>query len=482
MQVYDSILDTIGNTPLVRVPKLNRGLKPTILAKIEYLNPGGSVKDRIGLRMIEDAEQRGLLQKGGTIVEPTSGNTGVGLAMAAALKGYKMIFVMADKQSADKISLLKAYGADVVITPTAVERDSPESYYSVAERLAREIPGAYQPNQYFNMVNPQVHYETTGPEIWQQTDGKIDVLVAGVGTGGTISGVGRFLKEQNPNVLIVGADPEGSIFTTGVSKPKTYKTEGIGEDFYPDTFDRDIVDEWVRVSDRDSFLTARRITREEGILVGGSCGTAMFAAMQVARRMDEGKLIVVILPDTGRNYLSKIYNDAWMRENGFLERYPLQARVFELLDAGHRELPPLISVCTSATVREVVDVMHKYGISQMPVVRMPDESEHQGDASHPPHAGQMGISPDDAVVGSVQEKSLLELIFRNPQVIEEPVETIMEPAFPEVTVNEEIQRILPLLLDGTSTVMVQDNGKPIGILTRTDVLEFVVHNTGGSWR
>lgn len=320
MEVFDNILDTIGNTPIVRLPRLNRGVKPALLAKLEMFNPGNSVKDRIGLRMIRDAEERGLLQRGGTIVEPTSGNTGTGLAIAAAILGYKCVFVMPDKVSLEKISLLKAYGAEVVTTPTAVPRESPESYYSVADRLTREIPGAFQPNQYFNPGNPRAHFETTGPEIWRQLDGKIDVFVAGVGTGGTISGTGHFLKSKNPDLLVVGADPEGSLYTGDQARP--YKVEGIGEDFMPGTMDMNVVDEWVTVSDRNSFETARRITREEGILVGGSGGTAMWAALEVAKRLDESKTILVLLPDTGRGYLSKLYNDAWLRENGFLDRLP----------------------------------------------------------------------------------------------------------------------------------------------------------------
>ncbi|MEO6457119.1 MAG: cysteine synthase, partial [Chloroflexia bacterium] len=337
MEVYDSILDTIGNTPIVRLPKLNVGIKPNLFAKLEMFNPGNSVKDRIGITMIRSAEEKGLLRKGGTIVEPTSGNTGTGLAIAAAIMGYKCVFVMPDKVSQEKISLLKAYGAEVVTTPTAVPRESPESYYSVSDRLTREIPGAFQPNQYFNPANPRTHFETTGPEIWRQMDGQVDVFIAGVGTGGTISGIGNFLKSKNPNVRIVGADPEGSIYTQDVARP--YKVEGIGEDFIPGTYDSNVVDEWVTVSDRDSFEIARRITREEGILVGGSGGTAMFAALEVAKNTEAGKNIVVLLPDTGRGYLSKVFNDAWMRENGFLDRLPTRTRVRELVAKPGRELP-----------------------------------------------------------------------------------------------------------------------------------------------
>ncbi|HEX9257769.1 MAG TPA: pyridoxal-phosphate dependent enzyme, partial [Actinomycetota bacterium] len=336
MQVLDSFLDAMGDTPLVRLRAVTRGLRPTVLAKLEMLNPGGSVKDRIGIRMIEAAEREGRLRPGGTIVEPTSGNTGHGLAIAAAVKGYDCIFVMPDKMSQEKIALLRAYGAEVVICPTAVARESPESYYSVADRLASEIPGAFQPNQYFNPVNPQTHEETTGPEIWRQTDGRIDVFVSGVGTGGTITGVARFLKRMKPSVTIVGADTEGSVYTGDTPRP--YLTEGIGEDFWPDTFDPALVDRWVRVPDREAFLTARAVTRQEGILIGGSGGSAVSAALTVARDYDEGATIVVLLPDTGRQYLSKLFSDSWMRQYGFLEG-PEVIRVEQVLSAKGDELP-----------------------------------------------------------------------------------------------------------------------------------------------
>src|SRR6059058_4934337 len=339
MEVLGTFLDAMGNTPLVRLHQVARGVKPTILAKLEMLNPGGSVKDRIGLRMIEAAERAGMLKPGGTIVEPTFGNTGHGLAIAAAIKGYKCIFVMPDKMSQEKVALLRAYGAEVVITPTAVAPESPESYYRVADRLTEEIPGAFQPNQYFNQVNPQAHYETTGPEIWEQTNGNIDVLVAGVGTGGTITGVARYLKEQKPSLTVVGADPEGSLFSAPpAEEARPYLVEGIGEDFWPETFDPATVDRYVRVADRDSFLTARAITRQEGILVGGSSGTALFAALTVARELPEERLMVVIFPDTGRNYLSKVYSDSWMLQYGFLERQEV-IRVEEVLAARSAELP-----------------------------------------------------------------------------------------------------------------------------------------------
>ncbi len=322
MEVHKTILDVIGNTPLVRLNKVSHGLKPTILAKLENLNPGGSVKDRIGVVMIEEAERKGLLRPGGTIIEPTSGNTGVGLAMVASVKGYKMIFVMPDKMSEEKRAILRAYGAKVVVTPTNVPAESAEHYTKVAERLARETPHAYMPNQYENRANPDAHYRTTGPEIWRQTEGKVDVFVCGMGTGGTITGIGRFLKEKKKGLKVVGADPEGSIFYSRFHRqkeqPHQYKVEGIGEDFMPGTLDMSIVDDVMQISDTDAFQMARRLAQEEGILVGGSGGTAVQAALRVAERLDERKTIVTLLPDTGRNYLSKLFSDKWMREQGFL--------------------------------------------------------------------------------------------------------------------------------------------------------------------
>jgi cystathionine beta-synthase len=315
--VVESLLDTIGNTPMVRLSRVTRDVRPTVLAKLEMLNPGGSIKDRVGIRMIEAAERDGRLRPGGVIVEPTSGNTGHGLAIAAALKGYRCVFVMPDKQSEEKMSLLRAYGAEVVVCPTLVPPDSPDSYYRVAERLAREIPGAFQPNQYRNPANPGAHYETTGPEIWEQTEGRIDVLVAGIGTGGTICGTARYLKERNPDLLVVGADPEGSVY--GGGPVHGYLVEGIGEDFWPDTFDPGCVDRYVVVSDRDAFATARQVTRREGILIGGSGGAAVWAALTTASELPGDRLVVVILPDTGRNYLSKLYSDRWMCQHGFMD-------------------------------------------------------------------------------------------------------------------------------------------------------------------
>ncbi len=457
VEYYDNVLELIGNTPLLRLNKLARGVKPTILAKLEMLNPGGSVKDRIGIRMIEEAERRGLLKKGGTIIEPTSGNTGVGLAIAAAIKGYKAMFVMPDKMSQEKISLLKAYGAEVVITPTAVPRESPESYYSVADRLAREIPGGFQPNQYFNPENPRTHYTTTGPEIWRQTGGKIDYFVAGVGTGGTISGVAKYLKEQNPKIRIVGVDPEGSLYTSDTIRP--YKIEGIGEDFIPGTVDLSLIDEWVTIGDRESFMMARRCVREEGLLIGGSCGTALAGALEFAKKLDEDKLMVVLLPDSGRSYLSKIYNDAWMRDQGFSERFPTRPCVGDLL---HNHAPGqtrslFITVSLDQTVSEAIGTLHENSISQMPVVK-----SNNGDAN-----GKLEI------VGSIQERTLLERIFKNPEIVSAPVEKAMDAPLPTADATELLEDIFPLFSASSPALVVEKDGEPIGILSRSDVLEFV---------
>jgi cystathionine beta-synthase len=452
MHVMETFLDAMGNTPLVRLRKVTKGVRPTILAKLEMLNPGGSVKDRIGLRMIEAAERAGALKPGGTIVEPTSGNTGHGLAIAAAIKGYRCIFVMPDKMSQEKVALLRAYGAEVIITPTAVAPESPESYYRVADRLTEEIPGAFQPNQYFNQENPAAHYETTGPEIWEQTEGKIDVLVLGVGTGGTVTGTGRYLKERKPDLLIVGADPEGSLFSGDEARP--YLVEGIGEDFWPETLDPSLVDRYVRVSDRDSFKTARAITRQEGILVGGSSGTALFAALQVARDMDESATFVVIFPDTGRNYLSKLYSDTWMLQYGFIER-PEVVRVEEVLDAKAGELPPIVSVGAHAKVRQAVDALQEHGISQAPVAR--DDS---GEVS--------------SLVGSIRERTLLDRIFRDPDSLQGEVAEVMGPPLPLVDTGDPIEVAFERLQTGPAVVVTKD-GRALGVLTRSDLLEFLAH-------
>jgi len=447
------ILALVGNTPLVRLSRIGRGLRPTLAGKLEHLNPGGSIKDRIGLLMIEDAERRGLLKPGGTIVEPTSGNTGVGLAMAAAIKGYRVICTMADKQSQEKRDLLRAFGAEVVVCPTAVPPESPESYYKVAERLAKETPGGFLPNQYYNPMNPEAHYTTTGPEIWEQTDGKVTHLVLGIGTGGTVTGAGRYLKERNPKIQIVGADPQGSLYTGGIHP---YKVEGIGEDFYPGTFDKTLVDRWMRVSDRDSFLTARRLTREEGILVGGSSGTAMFAALEIAKELDESALVLVLFADSGRSYLSKIYNDEWMRQNGYLERFPVQATVLDVV-RDRMGTPGLIVVSKGQTVRSAIDTMQQYGISQIPVVA-------DGEATHVKD-----------IVGSVQETTMLDRVFREPALVDERVERVMEAPFPVVQANEDIERLYAELSSGAPALLAASDDRPVSIITKADLLEFVAH-------
>jgi cystathionine beta-synthase len=453
MQVLETFLDAMGDTPLVRLRAVTRGLAPTILAKLEMLNPGGSVKDRIGIRMIEDAERRGLLGPGGTIVEPTSGNTGHGLAIAAAIRGYRCIFVMPDKMSAEKIALLRAYGAEVVITPTAVARESSESYYSVADRLAGEIPGAFQPNQYFNQVNPETHELITGPEIWAQTDGEIDVFVAGVGTGGTITGVGRYLKRMKPEVTIVGADTEGSVYTGDAPRP--YLTEGIGEDFLPDTFDPSIVDRWVRVPDKDAFLMARAVTRQEGILVGGSAGSAVSAALTVARDYDAGATIVVLLPDTGRQYLSKIYSDGWMRQYGFLEG-PGSISVDRVLAAKAGPLPTLITVDLHDKVRQAVDLLQEHGISQAPVVR-----DHSTDVAQ--------------FVGSIRDRELLERVFRDPDALQADVAEVMAPPIPTIERHASVDEAFAEL-ERAPAVLVAAGEVVIGVLTRSDLLDFLAHH------
>jgi cystathionine beta-synthase len=450
LRFSESILDLVGNTPMVRLHKVARGVKPIVLAKLEELNPGGSVKDRIGLTMIEDAERAGKLRPGGTIIEPTSGNTGHGLAMVAAIKGYNMVFVMPDKMSAEKISLLRAYGADVVVCPTNVERDSPQSYYSVADRLAGEIPGAFQPNQYFNPLNPEAHYRTTGPEVWDQTDGRIDVFVAGMGTGGTISGVARYLKERKPSVHIVGADPEGSLYSGPIAP---YKVEGVGEDFMPGTMDIKLIDQIVQVSDKQSFVAARRLAREEGILVGGSSGLALQAALEVARDRGPDDVIVVLFPDTGRNYLSKFFNDEWMRQNGFMARLGA-IRIREVLAEHPQGMPPLVTVEPGRSVGEAIDLMQRYGISQLPVV---DDSDGH------------------AVIGTLQERTLLDRVYRDPTVVTTSVSAAMDAPLSQVGVDSSIDDAFEPLLRGEQALLVVEAGSPVAVITRADLLEFVAH-------
>ncbi|MBA3629428.1 MAG: cystathionine beta-synthase [Actinobacteria bacterium] len=461
MDIRDTILDAVGQTPLLRLRRMTSGLSCAVIAKLEMLNPGGSIKDRIALTMIEAAEKTGDLKPGGTIVEPTSGNTGAGLAIAAAIRGYRCIFTMPDKMSQEKISLLRAYGAEVVIAPTAVPPESPESYYRVADRLAEEIPGAFQPNQYFNQANPQAHYDTTGPEIWSQTEGTITHLVAGVGTGGTITGTGRYLKERKPGLVVVGADPEGSVFSGTQARP--YLVEGVGEDFWPGTFDPSVVDRWVTVSDRNSFVTARRAAREEGLLVGGSCGTALWASLEVARELGRDDVLVVILPDTGRSYLSKIYNDSWMLEHGFTERPGTSARIGEvLIDKARIEpaIPALVAVPAHERVGNAIDRLQSYGISQIPVAK--------------------GESPQDLaeIVGSINERSLLDRVFRDREAIHREVVEVMDPPLPVVQASSGVDEMFADLSRGAEAVVVVDGSRPSGVLTRADLLEFLAHQNG----
>ena len=458
--IYDSVLDVIGNTPLLRLSRVGRGLRCQLLGKLEMLNPGGSVKDRIGIRMLEAAERAGMLRPGGTIVEPTSGNTGVGLAMAAAIKGYRCIFTMPDKMSQEKIALLRAYGAEVVITPTAVPPESPESYYRVADRLTEEIPGAYQPNQYHNDENPKAHYESTGPELWEQTDGRLTHLVISVGTGGTVSGCGRYLKEKNPDIQVIGADPEGSIFSGGEARP--YLVEGIGKESWPDTLDREVVDRWVRVSDRDSFLTARRVTSEEGLIAGGSTGTAVWAALQVGLELGPDDLMVVILPDSGKSYLSKIYNENWMLEHAFLERPGTAARIGEIVVGKKRvatDIPDLVAVPSHAKVGGAIDLLQQYGISQLPVAR----TDQPRDLSE--------------IVGSIQERSLLDRVFRDRDAINRDVAEVMDPPLPVVQSSAGVEEMFADLSRGAEAVVVANGSRPAGVLTRADLLEFLAHQS-----
>ena len=467
MEYAESISDLIGNTPLVRLSRVTRELgradrQPMILAKLEMLNPGGSVKDRIGLPMIEAAERDGLLRPGGTIIEPTSGNTGHGLAIAAALKGYRCIFVMADKQSAEKQQLLRAYGAEVVLCPTNVEPESPESYYSVARRLARDIPGAFQPDQYWNPANPEAHYRTTGPEIWRQTEGRITHVVIASGTGGTISGTGKFLKEQKASIVMVGADPEGSVLSGDAARP--YLTEGIGEDFFPGTYDPKVVDRWVRVSDRDSFAMARRITREEGILAGESCGTAVVATLTIARELTDAgvakdALIVVLLPDSGRNYMSKLYNDEWLRQHGLLGFATGATRVADVLRNGHvrRDIPSVVLVRTTDRVGAAIDLLQLHGISQMPV-----SEATEGDAI-------------TSVVGSVTEKGLLDRTYRDPSVVQRTVGEVMDKPLPTIDAPESLDTAFGLLSGGAPAIVVVERGRAAAVVTRLDLLEFLAH-------
>jgi cystathionine beta-synthase len=445
-EVKDSALNLIGETPLVRLSRLEPGLRTPLVAKVEFVNPGGSVKDRPAVTMIDAAERSGALKPGGTLVEPTSGNTGLGLAMVAALRGYRVIAVMPDKMSREKIDTLRAYGAEVVICPTDVAPESPQSYYRVADRLTEEIDDAFQPNQYFNPANPEAHYRSTGPEIWRQTAGRITHFVVGVGTGGTISGAGRYLKEQNPEIEVVGADPEGSLYSGGPVHP--YRVEGIGEDFWPETVHDDVIDRYIRVSDRDSFIAARRLVAREALFAGGSSGTAICAALQVARELDDPEaLVVTLLPDGGRPYLSKVFNDHWMREHGYLAG---AGRTAGDLLKGKRTDGALLTVSSHDEVGRALALMREHGVSQVPVVSAEDES---------------------VFVGAVSERGLLWASAEHPGILKQEVTEVLEPPLPELAPEDPAEDAIRLLEEGRQAVIVMRAGNPLGILTPLDLIE-----------
>jgi cystathionine beta-synthase len=445
-EVKDSALHLIGETPLVRLSRLEPGLTTPLVAKVEFVNPGGSVKDRAAVNMIDTAERSGALKPGGTLVEPTSGNTGIGLAIVAVLRGYRVIAVMPDKMSSEKIDTLRAYGAEVVICPTDVPPESPRSYYRVADRLTEEIDGAFQPNQYFNPANPEAHYRSTGPEIWRQTAGLITHFVVGVGTGGTISGAGRYLKEQSPRIEVVGADPEGSLYSGGPVHP--YRVEGIGEDFWPDSLHKEVIDRYVRVSDRDSFIAARRLVAREGLFAGGSSGTAICAALQVARELDDpDALVVTLLPDGGRPYLSKVFNDHWMREHGYMAGGGRTAG--DLLGAKAAD-GALLTVSSHDEVGRALALMQQHGVSQLPVVSAEDES---------------------VFVGVVSDRGLLWASAEHPGILKQEVTEVLEPPLPELAPEDPAEDAIRLLEAGRQAVIVTRAGKPLGILTALDLIE-----------
>ncbi|HEY8590327.1 MAG TPA: cystathionine beta-synthase [Naasia sp.] len=452
MKYASSVLDLIGNTPLVRLGPVAAAVRPTILAKVEYLNPGGSSKDRIAAKIVDDAERRGLLKPGGTIVEPTSGNTGVGLALVAQQRGYRCVFVVPDKVGEDKRNVLRAYGAEVVVTPTAVAPDDPASYYGVSDRLAREIPGAFKPDQYSNPNGPLSHYETTGPEIWRDTDGKITHFVAGVGTGGTISGVGRYLKEVSGGaVQVIGADPEGSVYSGGTGRP--YLVEGVGEDFWPSAYDPSVVDSVIAASDAESFALTLRLAREEGLLVGGSSGLAVSAALTAAADLPADAVVVVLLPDGGRGYLGKIFNDGWMRSHGF-ETVAGERTVADALHAKAGGLPDLVYAPPSATVRDSIATMRQYGVSQLLVLS----------AKPPVVLGE--------VLGAVGERELLDAVFSGGASLDDPVSSVLGAPLALIGASEPLSAARSGLASADA-LLVAEGGKPIGVLTRSDLLGYL---------
>ncbi|MET7936600.1 cystathionine beta-synthase [Streptomyces sp. NPDC005322] len=460
MQYYESMIELVGNTPLVKLNTVTEGIRATVLAKVEYFNPGGSVKDRIAVRMIEAAEASGELRPGGTIVEPTSGNTGVGLAMVAQRKGYKCVFVCPDKVSTDKINVLRAYGAEVVVCPTAVDPGHPDSYYNVSDRLVRETPGAWKPDQYSNPNNPRSHYETTGPELWEQTRGRITHFVAGVGTGGTISGTGRYLKDvSDGRVKVIGADPEGSVYSGGSGRP--YLIEGVGEDFWPTAYDPKVADEIVAVSDKDAFQMTRRLAKEEGLLVGGSCGMAVVGALRVAKDLGPDDVVVVLLPDSGRGYLSKIFNDEWMADYGFLEEDGSAVRVGDVLQGKEGGLPSLVHMHPDETVGQAIEVLREYGVSQMPIVK--------------PGAGHPDVMAAE-VIGSVVERELLDALFARRAQLTDPLEKHMSAPLPHVGSGEPVEDLMAVLGTADAAIVLVD-GKPTGVVSRQDLLAYLARGT-----
>jgi cystathionine beta-synthase len=458
MQVHDSLIEIFGNTPLIRLRRVTRGQAAQVVAKVEYFNPGGSVKDRIALRMVEAAEASGELRPGGTIVEPTSGNTGIGLAIVAMEKGYKCLFVCPDKVGQDKISVLRAYGAEVVVCPTTVSPDHPDSYYSVSDRLARETEGGWKPNQYVNPANPASHYESTGPEIWAQTDGKITHFVAGIGTGGTISGTGRYLKEvSGGRVRIIGADPEGSVYSGGTGRP--YLVEGVGEDIWPETYDKNICDQIIAVSDAESFRMTRRLAREEALLVGGSSGLAAVAALRVAKTAGPDDVIVVLLPDGGRGYMAKIFNDEWMADYGFLASETAEPRVADVVESKQGGLPPFVHAHPDETVAAAIESLREYEVSQLPVLS----------AEPPVMAAE--------VIGSIVERDLLDALVSGRARPQDPVSGHMSSPLPMVGSGEPVSSAVRAMEKaGAAVVLVE--GKPAGMITRQDVLTYLAAGSG----